>query len=302
MWELAVISRDFEPRRKTIYEDIDRKDGPMWSQIYGICIDVVKSLEARVDAVTEPLKPKTPELYERVERKKRTVPEPKAEDAIFHPTPQKPKFVSAVEKAVTNVATSPGQGSQLSPTAKKVYETGRQQLLRAQQGLTGSDDPQSIFKSVALKIITSSFGWPFRQEYRRRVANAVLGGPYGEPSLYINAASALSLLAEHSLVEDKYGNVQRDVAAIIRTLTTVVKKLHDFKEGLVPHWTDVNNGRQCPEVEDILQVLKDALARLITEFGPYARDLRLSLTDMRLAREAAALGGKDQREEMRQVR
>lgn len=303
MWELAFIARDFQDRRKTIYEDIDRKDGPMWSQIYGICLEVLKSVETRVDTYGKPPAPRGPEPDIRAESKKRTLPVPRDEDGIFQPTPQKPKFAAEVEKVVTNAATSPGQGSQLSPVAKKAYERSKQQLLRAQQEFTGSDDPQSLFKGFALKVVTSAVGWPFRQEYHRRLTKAALGTPYAEPSLYINAASALGLLAEHSLVEDKYGNVQRDVAAIIRTLTAVTKKLHDFKESLPLHWTDVNGARECPEVEEVLGVLQDALARLVAAFGPYARDLRLSLTDMRLAREAVTLGDKaENNQEMRQVR
>lgn len=44
MWELAFIARDYESRRKAIYEDIDRKDGTMWSQVYAICLDIMKGM------------------------------------------------------------------------------------------------------------------------------------------------------------------------------------------------------------------------------------------------------------------
>ena len=54
MWELAFIARDFPDRRKAIYEDIDRKDGPMWSQVYQICLDVLKSTETNIDAYLAP--------------------------------------------------------------------------------------------------------------------------------------------------------------------------------------------------------------------------------------------------------
>jgi nucleoporin NDC1 len=127
----------------------------------------------------------------------------------------------------------------------------------------------------------------------------VLGSPYGEPSLYVNAAVALSQLAVNSLKEDKYGHVQRDVAAVIRGLTGVVKKLEKFAGELKTHWTDVEGKRECPEVEEVLAALRDALGRLMEAFGPYARDLRLSLTDVRLAREAAGLVGAE--EEMAEV-
>jgi nucleoporin NDC1 len=302
LWELAFIARDYEDRRKAIYEDIDRKGGPMWTQIYGICLEVLKSIETRIDNYGKPPAPATPGTEETVEPKKRTTAPPK-EDAIFQSTPQKPRFLEEVEKAVSQATVAPGQGSQLSPLAKKALASGKTQLLKAQKEVTGSDDPRSLFKELALKVLNSAAGWPFRQEYGRRLAHAVLGEPYGEPSIYINAISALSLLAAHSLTEDKYGNVQRDVATIIRTLTTVTKKLETFSANLTPHWTDINATRSCPEVEGVLAAFKEALGQLIKEFAPYQRDLRLSLTDMRLAREASGTERKeDEPAEMRQVR
>jgi nucleoporin NDC1 len=127
----------------------------------------------------------------------------------------------------------------------------------------------------------------------------VLGQPYGEPSLYVNAAGALAGLAVHSLREDRYGNVQRDVAAVVRALTGLAKRLDGFSAGaLGTHWTDVGGEgearrRSCPEVEQVADAVRDALARLLDAFGPYARDLRLSLTDVRMAREAAGLVGSE---------
>ncbi|KAJ4307214.1 hypothetical protein N0V88_000593 [Collariella sp. IMI 366227] len=143
MWELAFIARDFPDRRKAIYEDIDRKDGPMWSQVYKLCLD-------------------TPAA------KKRSRPHQKPHPQVLH----------------------------------------------------------------------TALGWPFRRHYRRRLARAVLGEPYGEPSLYVNAAWAVGGLAVHSLREDKYGNVQRDVAGLVRSLTGLVGKLEGFR-GLKTDWTDV---------------------------------------------------------------
>ncbi|KAK4455106.1 nucleoporin protein Ndc1-Nup, partial [Podospora aff. communis PSN243] len=300
MWELAFIARDYEDRRKAIYEDIDRKGGPMWTQIYGICLEILKSIETRIDDYGKPPTPANPGAEETVEPKKRTTAPPK-EDAIFQSTPQKPKFLEEVEKVVNQATIAPGQGSQLSPLAKKALASGKTGLLKVQNKVTGSDDPQGLFKELALKVLRSAAGWPFRQEYGRRLAHAVLGAPYGEPSLYINTVSALSLLAAQSLTEDKYGNVQRDVATIIRTLTTITKKLETFSTKLTPHWTDVNTVKACPEVEGVLVALKEALGQLIKEFAPYQRDLRLSLTDMRLAKEAAGTERKDEVVEMKQL-
>ncbi|KAK4098238.1 hypothetical protein N658DRAFT_568877 [Parathielavia hyrcaniae] len=296
MWELAIIARDFPDRRKAVYEDIDRKDGPMWSQVYKICLETLKSIETNIDAYMAPPATPTPATTEPPppEQKVRTT-DPPRDEAIFQTLPQKRGLRNQVEKAVNQAAFAPGQASQLSPAAKKAVDSAKQQLLRMQKDATGTDDTQGLLRDWALRVLRSAAGWPFRQHYRRRLAHAVLGAPHGEPSLYVNAACALGQLAVHSLREDRYGNVQRDVAAMVRALTAVAKKLEAFREdaGLAIHWTDVEGKRECPEVDEVLDALRDALGRLIGAFGPYARDLRLSLTDVRLAREAAGLVGQD---------
>ncbi|KAK3344172.1 nucleoporin protein Ndc1-Nup [Lasiosphaeria hispida] len=303
MWELAFIARDYPERRAAIYEDLDRKDGPMWSQVYGICLEVLKGLETRIDNHGKAPAPATPAAAP-VELKKRTTQPPK-EDAIFQGTPPKKNFRVEVEKVVNGVTTVPGQGSQLSPMAKRALATAKQQALKVQKEVTGTEDTQTVFRDLALKILNSAVGWPFRQEYGRRLAHTVLGEPYGEPSLYINATYALSQLAAHSLTEDKYGNVQRDIATTIRSLTAVTKKLDAFITTLSTHWTDVEGKKESGEVRTILDALKESLGLLVREFSPYARDLRLSMTDMRLAREAAGVASPEQPSvplETRQVR
>ncbi|KAK3989578.1 putative nuclear envelope protein ndc1 [Cladorrhinum sp. PSN332] len=292
MWELAYIARDFPERRKAIYEDLDRKNGPMWSQVYDICLQTLKTIETNVDSYGAPAPASTPATATSVVTKERTTEAPK-DSPIFAPSPDKRKgaFRATVEKTISNVVTSPGKEPVFSPSAKKVLDSTKDQLLKAQTELTGSSDTQGLIREYATKLIKSPLGKFFRQEYSRRLAQAVLGGPYGEPSLYMNAAYALSGLAVKSLNEDKYGHVQRDVAAIIRGLTGVIKKLDGFREKLELHWSDVEGKKECKEVDEILVALRDSLGDMLEAFGPYARDLRLSLGDVRAAREAAGLSG-----------
>jgi nucleoporin NDC1 len=305
MWELAFIARDYEVRRKLIYEDIDRKDGPMWSQVNAICLEVIRSIETRIGNYGKAPAPVTSTALTTVDDKRRTTQPPK-QDAIMQSTPQKKSFRNEVEKVVGQVATAPGQPSQLSPLAKRAMATAKGKLLELQKEATGTDDTQSLFRELALKVLVTPIGWPLRQEFNRRLVAVVLGTPYGEPSLYVNAINALSLLAVHSLKEDRYGNVQRDVATILRTFTTVTSKLERFKNGFPVHWTDVEKDRTSAEVDSILEALREGLKQLVEAFGPYARDLRLSLTDMRLAKEAAGIQSDDRvvrrDEEMREIR
>ena len=321
VWELAFIARDHEDRRKLIYEDIDRKDGPMWSQVFQICLDIVKSMEARIDSLSKKPPSETEmdmakkaqeekeKAKEEAERKKRN--KFIKEDPIFVSTPdaKKKSFIREVEAEAKKAGTAGGQTSPLRPIAEKAYATAKEQIAKG-LGSTG-EDPHHLVKNTAMAVLNSPVGGMFRQEYNRYVETIVLGSPYGEPSLYINAIYALAQFSVHSLNEDKYGNVQRDVATIIRTLTTLTRKVEKFKKDTPNHWTDVKKDRKTPEVDQVLTALREALNDLVSSFEPYARDLRLSLTDVRLAKEAAALpelvpadhSVQAQREpEMRQVR
>lgn len=310
MWELAYIARDFPDRRKAIFEDMDRKDGPMWSQVYKICLDTLHTLSSNIDAYTAPPAPATtPQQAETALGDKPRTSAPPKEDHIFAPLPSnKSAFRTSVSSAFQNAALAGpgGPPASLSPVAKRTLHAARSRLLEAAAPNAEIEvTPSSFFRELALKYVLSSplAGYPFRQTRRRRLASAVLGSPYGEPSLYVNAASAVSGLAVSSLREDRYGHVQRDVASLIRELTSLGEKLNAFvnEGGMGKHWTDVvelEGEDKCEEVEEVVNAVKHALKRVIVAFEPYARDLRLTRGEVKKAREVAGL---EQEVEVREV-
>ena len=289
MWELAYISRDFEDRRRAIFEDIDRKDGPVWSQIYTICIELVRTLATRVDEYgKQPAAP--PAEPTKIEQKARSSAPPK-EDAIFKRPQTNKSMRSEVDKVLDRVARSPGETpiSGLSPVAKKTWKMAKDSVLTpAQQDAFKSQNMLGQLRQIFSWVLLNDYvGALFRQDYRRRLAAAVLGTPSAELGLYLNAIEVVGMLAVKSLGEDKYGNVHRDVPTIIRTFTSTVTKLETFKANFPIHWTDVEGKRESPEVDALLRGLKGVLRKLVYEFEPYKSDLRLTLTDIRLAKEAA---------------
>ncbi|KAI1471148.1 nucleoporin protein Ndc1-Nup [Daldinia caldariorum] len=301
MWELALITRDFDIRRRSIFEDIDRKDGPMWSQIYATCMGTIRSVEQRIDEYGKPpAPPPTQPTTAPPQPQTRVVPPPKTDD-VWAPVPSSRGFRSSLGKFVTNVATSPGKTPAevyLPEAKKKALEATEHLLTKEQKEALSPEGITSFAQTIALRFLSlPTVGVLFQQLFSRRLTSTVLGQPYGELSIYVNAAYALSKLAVSSLAEDKYGNVQRDVPAIIRTFTAVIRKLEKFKDTLPMHWTDLRKNRVCPEVDELLDALKDGLSELITAFGQYSSDLRLTRADMRLAREAAEKKNKTPEEE-----
>ena len=281
----------------------------MWSQVYAICLDAIKSIEIRIDNYGKaPAVTSTTDVASTssIQAATQRISQPPRNDDVLVPVATRKSFRGEVEKVVGQVATSPGQPSRLSPLAQKAVSDVKGKLSAIKQEATGSGNPESPFQNTMRQFLGSPLGKVFRQEFGRRLTSAVLGRPFGEPSLYINATDALTKLAVHSLTEDRYGNVQRDVSSIIRTLTTVTTKLETFKASFPTHWTDIGDNKATPEVDAILEALKTGLKELIGEFGPYSKDLRLSLTDVRLAREAAGVATTSnevtKQQEMRQVR
>jgi len=304
MWELSFIARDFEVRRKAIFEDIDRKDGPMWSQICVICLNLIKSIEGRIDDYGKP--PALPKPIEVPPTEARgRVTAPQKDDPVFQTKPAPKTMRSEVEKVIGQVARSPGHSpvTQLSPVAKKTLRSATDKLLsKEQQEALSSGHIANQFHGRIMAVVQNEWiGHWFRHDFRNRFTAAVLGTPEAEPTLYMNAATVLSLLAVHSLAEDKFGNVHRDVPGIVRTLTSVINKIETFKKGFPLHWTDVAKDKSTPEVDLVVDALKMGLAQVVAEFEPYSNDLRLTLKDMRMAKEAAAKAP-EPAQEMEQVR
>ncbi|KIE02563.1 nuclear envelope protein, partial [Metarhizium majus ARSEF 297] len=289
MWELALIARDFEVRRQAIFCDIDRKDGPMWSQVYSICMELLKQMETRVDEYGKPPPSAFAQPNPVVEAKQRTTA-PVRREAIFTKKGETPGLLGGVEKALDQIARTPGSSpvSELSPLAKKTWKDAKDRMLtREQQEALSPEHLRSEFGNWTTSLLRIGYiGRLFRHDFRTRIAGVVLGTPYAEPTLYTNAAQALCLLAVHSLVEDQFGNVHRDVPSIIRTLTAVIRKVEGLYQRFPLHWTDPSGTKESPEVDQILDALRTGLEQVVAKFEPYSSDLRLSLGDLRLAKEA----------------
>jgi nucleoporin NDC1 len=284
MWELALIAENFDVRRQAIFDDIDRKDGPMWSQVYAICMDVIKGIETRVDDYGKPpalVQPEPP-----VELQKHRVAAPPRDEPISN---SRASARGGVEKAVDYVARSPGEtpASKLSPIVKKHWKEAKDRMLtKEQQEAMTPDHVKGQFELFAVQLLKLDYIGPlFRHDFRTRFTATVLGVPHVEPTLYTNAVAALCKLAVQSLQEDKFGNVHRDVASIVRTLTMVIKKVEALKSGFSTHWTDVTGVRDTPEVDEVLDAMRAGLELVLAHFEPYSSDLRLTSTDLRAAKE-----------------
>lgn len=293
-WELVYIGDRFEGRRKGIFEDIDRKGGSAWSQILEACLEVVTGIEKRIADHEQPPVKGDPTVNKDTSPNLPRLTQPLQEvppSDLFGKAPRGTRR-NRVEKELSETAKALGQSPEgnISPKARKLLESAESAILTPEQkakieagGVVG------LFRERATKFLQTPAGIPFRQEYRRKLAAIVLGSPFGDVGIIVDAVDAMTRFSVASLKEDKYGNVQRDVPLIIRTLTTVITKLEKFQRELKFHWTDVEKKKECPEVDAVLVAMKTGLTELINAFGDYSSDLRLSQAEMRAAREAALL-------------
>ncbi|KAG0646041.1 Acetyl-deacylase [Hyphodiscus hymeniophilus] len=273
-WELACISERFEGRRKVIFEDIDRKGGSTWSQILAVCLETITGIDDRI-ADYEVLS----NAGSMVEAKTKQMPishlprigQP-LKDGIAKPgdlfesqPPPKSRSAGAAQYFDTiskSLGQSPPRNS--SPTSSKVVaKAGDAVLTHNQREKVAQDGYPALFQEWATQFLRTRMGWPFREEYSRRIVKIVLGSPYGDVGVIVDAIDSMTRLAACSLQEDKYGGVQKDVKKIIQTLTATHNKLERFNNSLEFHWTDVEEKRESPEIDIILGALAMGLEMLV---------------------------------------
>ncbi|THV95142.1 hypothetical protein D6C91_05777 [Aureobasidium pullulans] len=296
-WELAMITQKFENRRKTLFGELDRKGGSTWTQIANLCMVEIQSVSQRIQDSQGAVIPTPEQAPQPLKTLPRISSQPVREDAIFRPSPPPSTGLQAFENTVGMVARSYGQShgatNPVSPRAQRLLEYGTDRILsKEQQEQFGRANMVNNANGLIASIIRTPFGMPFRQVFARRINAVVFGVPYSTSTIIINAVKAICGLAVASLKEDNLGQVQKDISTIVRTLIITTQQIQLFVAKLPPHWTDVdfNGNRQVPEVEALLQVLKDGLHEIVVTFGEYAGNLGLSRTEIALAKELAGRG------------
>jgi nucleoporin NDC1 len=299
MWELVYIAQRFQGRRKTIFEEIDRKGGSTWSQVLEICLGTINGINTRITEHLAPPPAPAAQVAQQVPGLPR-LSAPLKEDNVFTASPPPRSTGASIGAAVGSIAKAHGHSPGGPQTLKLISQAKSKMLTPDHQKALSAEGVWGVFSSYALQVLESPLGRPFRQEFRRRIATIILGSPYGDVGIIVDAIDTLTQLSVCSLSEDPFGNVSRDVPEIIRTFTTVIARLDGFKQSLGVHWTDVEKKRESPEVDIILAALKSGLNELLEAFGDYSVDLRLSQSDMRMAREAATPPAKEKVIEMKQ--
>ncbi|PPJ60094.1 hypothetical protein CBER1_03126 [Cercospora berteroae] len=320
LWELHLITTQFENRRKTIYTEVDRAGGSTWSQVCNLCLGEISAVQQRIEEELAPAEYKKKLQANKIhEVQPPVMPRPEDDTAMKRiadrqviqdgmlETRQKPDFYNTVGNLARSIGQQPGAQNPILPRAQRAIEWSRDQVVpqEYQERLR----PQELEKQASGKLIElleTPLGIPFRQTFAKRVNSVVFGAPISQQTNITHAAQSLSQLAVLSLKEDDFGLAQKDIATIMRTFTSVITTIEKFVKELAPHWTDVEfldaRDRNVKEVDELLDVLKKGLEEILLAFGEYAETLQLSRKEVREAREAITKASKQPVPEIEQVR
>jgi nucleoporin NDC1 len=297
-WELVYISQRFPVRRRSFFEDIDRKGGSTWSQILAACLGEIEGINTRIqETLRSPAPAPAPQQPQPVQNPKPLprIASPLREGKVFKqtaPSHSTQEMIGNFTKSIGQDPLPPGSGSPLDP--KRLIQRAHASLPERRQEALAKEiqNAKLTLDNSIIAVIRSYVGHPFRRTVQRRAAAVILGGPFGDLGTIVDAVDSIARLAVSSLTEDPFGKVQADVPAIIRTYTSTINNIKIFKEKVPVDWTDVElvgreGAREMKEADLVLEALRAALRDVLKGFGEYADDMGMSIADMRMAREAA---------------
>ncbi|KAF3491889.1 nuclear envelope protein [Arthroderma uncinatum] len=316
-WELCLISQEFPDRRKQIFKDIDRNGGSAWNQILKASEEVIKGITGRIQEFQNPQpqatvapvgqkepQPNTQEMVQTLPR----ITQPSRNENILLGSPKPGTRTEKFEAAFGPLAKSYGQSQDWTPAAKararSAIDRASNVLLNPEQKRTISNSAQElklltsgpetggVINPIIQQVMRSPLGLPFRQSFPNRLRGIVLGSPHSKLAAIIDATESLKSLLIASLEEDQFGRVQADVPTVVKLFTQTITTLESFtsKDGLKPHWSDVDvanqEHRSVEQVEIVITALKTGLSELLGAFSLYLNEVGVVGRDLQLAREA----------------
>ncbi|KAA8908122.1 nucleoporin protein Ndc1-Nup, partial [Sphaerosporella brunnea] len=266
-WELRYISENRADRRVGIFTDVDRKPQPtIWQQIVVESLRCVNEVEIKLSELQSPSAPaaaptpSTPSSSSVASPPH--IPMGKTENIFVQTSSRSP-----VRDLMAMVQSTDG-GS--SPAA------ALRQRLPLPESLSASTSQISVvdsMKNTIIPLLSSPYGKPFRQTVQR-----VTSGAIPNPRIPKDAITALGNMVIASLAEDEYGNVQRDVRAILESFCATLDTLKRYVANPPLHWTDTE-AREAPhlvyleEPTMLIQQLEKTLREITLAFEPFMDEL-----------------------------
>lgn len=281
-WELFIIVTRFPARRATLFIEVDRQLAPTWTQISQLCLAELQGINNRIQARNAP-----PPAAPSQPSSRQPITQPlKQEPNLFQPAPPPQGVLGLVGSGAKAIGNSPGTGYKpVLQAADWAISKGEKALPPSAVNAVQPDNLKSQANALLKRVVALPFiGSFFRQTFAKRASAVICGAPYSHTATIVAATRSLALLVTHSLKEDKFGEVQKDVASIIRAYNTTVSSINSFISQLQPHWSDVEftpeTRQHVEEVEMIKEALIDGLKAMVGGFGEFAGSIGLSGADL----------------------
>ncbi|KAK9446950.1 nucleoporin protein Ndc1-Nup [Limtongia smithiae] len=233
--ELNIISHGDGRRRDSIYKDIEKPT--VWSQICDECLSVIAAQRHAFEL---------------------TNVNKAAKNSARAPVANAPTLITSPSSSPTPTQTKlrrgnvflPGGPKALSPAVKLerriVSSLQDPQATQSsavigwfQSGKQFIADSEKKFWRYVEEFLGSPYTMPFRYTIQRRERQLA-----PTPDIFADAVDALTEFVKHSLTEDTFGNVQRDITRIMDELDDTLTVFEQFRLTPPLHWSDVENKKK----------------------------------------------------------
>lgn len=287
-WELMIISHRFPDRRKAIFSDIDRAGAPTWSQMLEAGLDVIRSIQYRIDPSSAPNTTKDPSTWEKEREENlplpRITPKRAASPNVFATPTKKTAYQDILDAAVRK-----GLGSSQPWTPERTAKVKTAVISAIERSHI---HPKEQIGAIMSLLLSSPLGWIFRPRPLRFIQSLVLGSPNASTSIIVDAVESIKRMSVASLSEDTYGKVQGTIPEVIRTFTYAIQAIEGFISIVASEEGEKAFVDDDPErLQELLAVdesLRAALRELLDAFSQFLQHAGLDEEEIGIARVWAA--------------
>ncbi|KAL2423361.1 Nucleoporin NDC1 [Exophiala dermatitidis] len=275
-WELAIIAQRHKERRKAIFEDIERPGGPLWSQMSAAGLSVLREVDIRISG--PPPQISQPTSNGSIKTLPHIVPELPTQP-IFQPSPKTRKVEALVSGQLRQIGSS---AKPWHPPVEKTTKELETKLLEYVKPPGADKAPsQGVLEQWAAVLRSSPVGWFFVSTKAAKINATVLGSPYGNAALIVDAIDSITRMLVASLTEDTFGKATPTVPEAVRTFTRTLLVIEDFLAKNNP-----GDRSGIEEVDIIIKRLRSGLKELLSAFQLYLIDVGLGISELNQAKKA----------------
>lgn len=260
-----MIAYTSHQRRVGIFEDIERSE-TMWTSVY-------KGCSFAMDEVLNQLRSKK-ETKPTASGKESTIQKEESKNGEGHESHKKRLSVLQNDNIFTH-SPKPSKPDAYFQDPEAV--TSRQVIGILDQWYKVVQTWLNRYRQLMIRVLESPIGFLFQCKIERQIEGAIIPN-----SVRIRCAiSSLSELVCKSMEEDKYGSVQRDIAAILSHFDEFLIAIDLYLSNPPLHWSDIdviNKARQ-PDFKRLVEVrqeIETGFFNIVNDFREYLDQMNIS--------------------------